>query len=124
MADELAKHDGNVSHTMLFVKSGEIKNVSDTNPIPVTSGSSNAKFFDQNSDSIDTSYINLAFGFDSVGIIVCNDDETNNMTISWNGSATAHVLYPGESITMNNCKHSSIYVKSGAAATNYRVTIW
>lgn len=129
MADEQARQDSATQHTMLHLVSGEIRNVSDTNPLPVVlkasaSLTSGSAYSDGTALPLTVAFQLVSFGFTSNGVIVQNDSDDIDITISWNGTATAAVIKGGESITMQNCSHASIYIKSATAAAAYRIIAW
>lgn len=88
------------------------------------SGSSDSYFQDENGTALTGAFVEQTFGFDSITIMILNDENTAGNVIEWSfDGATTHGKLKGkETITMDRKKHPSIYLKG--TGFSYRVIVY
>jgi len=69
-------------------------------------------------------YVERTFGGDIHTITVSNDSTTDDVQLSFNGSALAAELNPSETITLNTKSRTSVYVKGTAGSGTVRLWGW
>ena len=86
-------------------------------------GSSNSYYKDEVGVALTNAYAIQNFGFTSRSFMLINDDATGYIKWSWDGINDAGKLKIGESISFDNCKHESIYLKGEIGGEQYRLTV-
>ena len=80
---------------------------------------------DQAGLALTTSFVQQSFGFGADEIVLYNDDATNDVLVSFDGSTVHMRVIKGTSHKWDKVdKPGSIYLKSSASTPAYRLTAW
>lgn len=80
---------------------------------------------DQSGTALTGSFVQQSFGFGADTIVLYNDDATNDVLVSFDGSTTQMRVIKGTSHKWDKVdKVGSIYLKSSAGTPSYRLTSW
>lgn len=69
-------------------------------------------------------YVEKTFGGDINTLVIKNDDNSDAVQISYDGSTLEGNIKAGESLTLNTSTRSSVYIKGTAGGGNVRVWGW
>jgi hypothetical protein len=87
-------------------------------------GSVNSFFADQATLATTLAFQQLTFGFTSISITLINDDSTKFIEFSFDGVNVHGRLKVSNGLTMDYRSQSSIWIRSSAAAANYRLIVY
>jgi len=123
-----AKIEDGTTTTKAKVKSDGTDNalVVTQNVQPTPLGSTNSFFSDNTLNAVsNVAWVTLPFGFSSFSITVINSDSTRHLEYSFNGGTNRHgYLKPGEGMTMDFRRQSSISLRVASGVGNITYRLW
>lgn len=123
-----AKIEDGATTTKAKVKSDGTDNalVVTQNAQPTPLGSTNSYYSDNTLNVVDhTAWVALPFGFSSFSITIINGDASRHLEYSFNAGTNRHgYLKPGEGMTMDFRRQSSISLRVASGTGNITYRLW